>query len=115
MANYPKKMKDPTEAALSAIQEALNIGDDEQTAARPEDMADLLSSAGDGRSGNAGAAPMYPESYDSDAIGTRDLAAAPPAANDDQQLIGQILHTLQRRPVRSSYFFATVFSCAWII
>ena len=29
MANYPKKMKDPTEAALSAIQEALNIRDDE--------------------------------------------------------------------------------------
>ena len=29
MANYPKKMMDPTEAALSAIQEALNIRDDD--------------------------------------------------------------------------------------
>ncbi len=27
MANNPKKVKDPTEVALSAIQEALNIGD----------------------------------------------------------------------------------------
>ena len=27
MANNPKKAKDPTEVALSAIQEALNIGD----------------------------------------------------------------------------------------
>ena len=27
MANTPKKVKDPTEVALSAIQEALNIGD----------------------------------------------------------------------------------------
>ena len=29
MANNPKKTIDPTEAALSAIQEALNIRDDE--------------------------------------------------------------------------------------
>ena len=47
MANTPK-MKDPTEAALSAIQEALNIRDDEpaepqaQASARPEGMADLF-------------------------------------------------------------------------
>ena len=27
MANNPKKVKDPTEVALSAIQEALNISD----------------------------------------------------------------------------------------
>jgi hypothetical protein len=32
MANTPKKMKDPTEAALSAIQDALQIpGDDKPT------------------------------------------------------------------------------------
>ena len=30
MANNPKKMLDPTEAALSAIQEALNIRDEDQ-------------------------------------------------------------------------------------
>ena len=30
MANYPKKLMDPTEAALSAIQEALNVRDDEE-------------------------------------------------------------------------------------
>ena len=28
MANTPKKMKDPTEAALSAIQDALHVRDD---------------------------------------------------------------------------------------
>src|SRR5262245_48693505 len=27
MANYPKKMKDPTEVAMEAIQVALNVGD----------------------------------------------------------------------------------------
>ncbi len=37
MANYPKKMTDPTEAALSAIQEALNLAtDEEQAASQPE-------------------------------------------------------------------------------
>ena len=30
MANYPKRTVDPTEAALSAIQEALNVRDDEE-------------------------------------------------------------------------------------
>ena len=35
MANYPKKLKDPTEAALSAIQEALNLQDEEQAVSRP--------------------------------------------------------------------------------
>ena len=58
MANYPKKMMDPTEAALSAIQEALNIRDNEAAATpetqpqpearsegRPEGMADLFGGA----------------------------------------------------------------------
>ncbi len=29
MANTPKKMKDPTEAALSAMQDALHVRDDD--------------------------------------------------------------------------------------
>jgi len=132
MANYPKKMMDPTEAALSAIQEALNIRDDDETAlpeaqeerraqpeGRPEGMADLF--AGDARSRRqstqttAQAAPQ-PIHDDTDAIGTRDLSAlAGQAANDDQQSIGQVLRALQRRPVRSSYFVATAFSAAWLV
>ena len=32
MANTPKKMKDPTEAALSAIQDALHVRDDDTAA-----------------------------------------------------------------------------------
>jgi hypothetical protein len=117
MANYPKKMTDPTEAALSAIQEALNIQDDDMPAAnRPEGMADLFASPADGRQP---AAPVADGRFDSDAIGTRDLGADLGAqttrvANDDQQSVGQILQALQRRPARSSYFVATVFSCAWV-
>ena len=34
MANNPKKIADPTEAALSAIQEALKVKDDRSAGAR---------------------------------------------------------------------------------
>jgi len=117
MANYPKKMKDPTEAALSAIQEALNLQqDEEQAASRSEGMADLLAETVQDRAQGATAAPVGDDLFSSDAVGTRDLAGpAAPAANDDRQSIGQILRTLQRQPARSSYFVATAFSCAWIV
>ncbi len=117
MANYPKKMKDPTEAALSAIQEALNIRqDEEQPAGQPEGMADLLSRPAEGRAQGATADRISDDLFSSDAVGTRDLAGPTArAANDDQQSIGQILHALQRRPARSSYFVATAFSVAWIV
>ena len=54
---------------------------------------------------------------DSEPVGTRDLRAeaAPPAANDDQPSIGQILQTLQRRPAHTSYLVAAVFSAAWVV
>jgi Apolipoprotein A1/A4/E domain len=132
MANYPKKMKDPTEAALSAIQEALNIRDDDEQAeatpqseapARPEGMADLFGGDVRSRSQNAQAAaqaddeePFDTGASDTGAIGTRDLAApSGRVANDDQQSIGQVLQALQRRPANSSYFTATAFSVAWIV
>ncbi|MFZ3358299.1 MAG: hypothetical protein WA177_06005, partial [Xanthobacteraceae bacterium] len=110
-------MTDPTEAALSAIQEALNIRDDEQEApSQPDEMAELLSAPADGRAPASAPQPAEDDLFSSDAIGTRDLAGpAIRAANDDQQSIGQILHALQRRPARSSYFIATAFSCAWIV
>src|SRR3984893_10190515 len=113
MANYPKKMTDPTEAALSAIQEALNIRDDEeQAASQPEGTGDLFADPGETR---RQAAPTPSDPFDSDAIGTRDLAAQTTrAANDDQKSIGQVLQALQCRPARASYLLATIFSCAWV-
>jgi hypothetical protein len=60
--------------------------------------------------------PGQDDLFGEEAIGTRDLTGQTGrAANDDQQSIGQILHALQRRPARSSYFVATAFSCAWIV
>ena len=112
MANHPKKMADPTEAALSAIQEALNIHDEDEQPIRPAESADLFSAPAE----QAAAAAATTEPSDKESIGARELSkVAARAANDDQQSIGQILHALQRRPARSSYLVAALFSGAWII
>ena len=114
MANYPK-MNDPTEAALSAIQEALNVHEeDQQPASPPAATADLFTAAAE--------SPL--QIPDGSVIKTQSGTATSPAdvvdaaghaANDDQQSIGQILHALQRRPARTSYFVAALFSGAWRI
>src|SRR6201997_2219215 len=111
MANNPKKIVDPTEAALSAIQEALKVRDDEDL---PDHRAEEVSE------------PAHEEWGDSPALASRHVfepedvgqpisgqRAYP--ANDDQQSIGQILRTLQNRPPRTSYFVAAIFSAAWIV
>jgi hypothetical protein len=118
MANYPKKMNDPTEAALSAIQEALNVRDDDGGAAiRSSGAVDPLETADgavDGRRRGARAAPTIDDGlFHEDDVAPREGLRL--AANDDQQSIGQILHALQRRPARTSYMVAGLFSAAWVI
>ena len=120
MANYPKKMTDPTEAALSAIQEALNVREEEESSVRPTGVVDTLdtpSALGDGRRRGARIAPPIDDDmFHADESGLRDTAAgARRVANDDQQSIGQILHALQRRPARTSYVVAAAFSAAWVV
>src|SRR6516165_2678635 len=111
MANNPKKIVDPTEAALSAIQEALKVRDDEDL---PEERPVGVSE------------PAHGDWNDSPAVASRHVFEpediGPPIsgqrafpANDDQQSIGQILRTLQNRPPRTSYFVAAIFSGAWIV
>jgi hypothetical protein len=117
MANNPKKVKDPTEVALSAIQEALNISevsaaDDERSSARSEVVPP-----------DSPSAPAFDES----AFDTRPGADRPifepteeprpvrRAANDDRQTIGQILQAIQKgRPARNVYTLATIFAGVWI-
>ena len=113
MANYPKKMQDPAESALSAIQEALGTVDKAppgRPAASPEPIQpdnrrhgmsaasdkDLFDGAGPSSSGD-------------------EQPPARRAANDDRQSIGMILQTLQRRPPRTSYVVASVFALAWVV
>ena len=114
MANNPKKIKDPTDTALTAIQEVLSNTEQPST-----DNAD---SAGDpisappretGRRGARTASPA-PDKGPFDGPEADDLRGSQRAANDDRQSIGQILHTLQRRPAKTSYVVATIFAFAWV-
>src|SRR5713226_5366844 len=116
MANNPKKVKDPTEVALSAIQEALNISD--------VPAADDARSSARGEVTNASSTSGYNES----AFDTRPSADRPMfepieeprparrAANDDRETIGQILQAIQKnRPARNVYTIATIFAAVWVV
>src|SRR5882757_8394079 len=103
MANNPKKIKDPTDTALTAIQEVLSTTDQPSTGR--SDMAGDPMAAPPRESGRRGARTAAPapdkglfETPESD-----DLRGSQRAANDDRQSIGQILQTLQRRPAKTSY------------
>src|ERR1700744_4508742 len=100
MANNPKKVKDPTEDALSAIQEALNISDvssNDSAHDRNDDRSDVM------------AANSSPPVFDDGAFDDRPSPDRPifdeiveprpttprRAANDDRETIGQILQAIQ--------------------
>src|SRR5260370_34892526 len=118
MANNPKKVKDPTEVALSAIQEALNISDvnavdDGRSSARSDVTPANMSSTPD---------------YNEPAFDTRPSVDRPifdpieepratrRAANDDRETIGQILQAIQKgRPARNVATLATLFAGVWIL
>src|SRR5437870_5058129 len=118
MANNPKKAKDPTEVALSAIQEALNISDTTVDPNRNSIGGEISSPT----------MPSTPPSYSETAFGTRGGAERPVfdsieeprssrrAANDDRETIGQILQAIQKgSPARSVYTLATVFGGVWVL
>src|SRR5690349_58052 len=98
MANNPKKSQDPTEVALTAIQDALEIRGGEPrkglVAQREPSDDDLF--------------------IDPPAAPARDERPGL-AANDDRANIGLVLQSLQRRPTRTPYIMATLFSAAWIV
>jgi hypothetical protein len=118
MANNPKKVKDPTEVALSAIQEALNISD-----ASPADDK-RGSTRSDSEPANPSAMPAFNEpSFDTRSGNERpkfdsseEPRAARRAANDDRETIGQILQAIQKgRPARNVYTLAALFGGIWIL
>ena len=117
MANTPRKMKDPTEAALSAIQDALNL--------RESEPAQAQETAGQSPSA-AASAEGWPRPSPNRGSAEQDLfdPAAPPtaaqsatgrrAANDDRRSVGQLLQTLQERPARTPYAIASLVAILWI-
>ena len=99
MANTPKKVKDPTEVALSAIQEALNISDTAADTSRNAAMRNETAPP---------VAPPAPPIFDEPSFEPRPAAnertavfdpveeprASRRAANDDRETIGQLLQAL---------------------
>src|SRR5262249_36420537 len=116
MANTPKKIKDPTEAALSAIQDALSVRD-AMPESEPEPAAPPAPHRGEPvadppwRTVRTGAPPR--EDLFEDEIHPPEEPLQRPA-NDDRESVGQILRTLQRRPAHTSYVIATVFAVVWM-
>src|SRR5437016_6608021 len=121
MANNPKKVKDPTEVALSAIQEALNISDAppagrDEVSVHHEAVPSVSPSyddgafdvrAGNDRQGRQDRQPFEP-------VEEQRFPRRP--ANDDRETIGQILQAIQQgRPARNVYALATLFAAVWVI
>jgi hypothetical protein len=103
-----KKSQDPTEAALSAIEDALNIGSDipqvtpPATAARESERREprVQEPAG--------------EVFAQRSRGTRERLPRS-AANDDRQSVGQILQALHKKPSGAPVMVALLGSVIWII
>src|SRR6201985_324326 len=117
MANNPKKVKDPTEVALSAIQEALNISDVPVDTTRSAVRSDAPPA-------EQPATPPYDDgsfdfrpTTDRPAFEAVEEQRAPRrAANDDRETIGQLLQALQKgRPARNVDTLATLFAGVWLL
>ncbi|MGZ5834841.1 MAG: apolipoprotein A-IV repeat region-like domain-containing protein [Xanthobacteraceae bacterium] len=130
MANSPKKSKDPTELALSAIEDALAVRDNapptpaappvaptprrdplltapverEEPARRARTNPQLDTATERRRFDRAPAEPVF-----------EDTAAARRAANDDRESVGNILRALQRRPSKTPTIVAWLFTACWVI
>ena len=144
MANNPKRIQDPTEAAMSAIQEALNLREEPPAAARQAEPAPPTAPAADPfanigaevaaerparRRPSRSAPPIDEDLFLQETVGraepaapvrtrTADVEEVRPsqrAANDDRQSVGQILQSMQRRPSRAPYMAAFFLSAVWVV
>ena len=129
MAIYPKKSKDPTEVALSAIQDALNVRDSDATPPIAATIATAAEASNESRKrprvAPAGRdAPLDRLERSTPLDRNASIDALPPpqddreivrAANDDQESIGQLLQSLQRQPKSLSFAIATLLAAIWAI
>jgi Apolipoprotein A1/A4/E domain len=103
MANNPNRLKDPTDTALTAIQEVLRTSD-ETTGVR---IGAAIETETPQKS------TIRQKLREPALSADRELEQR--AANDDRQSIGQILQALQQRPPKTSYFIASIFALTWVI
>src|SRR2546423_14943406 len=111
MANK-SKAQDPANAALSAIEEALNLEisapDRAETGARPS-----LPSVDDGFTLEpplARSAEDDPPEEEEEARPGSSFGSRRAPANDDRESVGQLLYALQHKPPRTPYMVATILS-----
>src|SRR5689334_3713294 len=105
MANNPKKMQDPADSALTAIQEVLN-SPDSPAEARNEMAAEAPQVPTDTITHRARGLTPPPETDLFEGLpqaAEQETRLSRPPANDDRQSIAQILHDLQHRPSNISY------------
>ncbi len=123
MANNPKKLTDPTDEALTAIQQVLSVSDEprETRASEPAESrrrrepslaavrarTQPPTSRSPHQSYGSAATPNETCSKTRTPSHDDELRPSQYAANDDRQSIGQILQTLQQRPSKTSYVVAT--------
>jgi hypothetical protein len=124
MANHPKKMQDPTEAALSAIHSAIADHEAHKEASKAT-VAEPAVSSPEARRRMPRQVPgtidedlFLEEPRNAEPRGTAPRAEEPAPlrrpANDDRQSIGQVLQAIQRRPRRTPYIVATILSFLWL-
>jgi hypothetical protein len=134
MANNPKKLTDPADETLTAIQQVLSVSDEPREARASEpaesetpphqyepkpqpqyEPAPQPAHEPARRTNSYGSAATAERNLFQDAPPSHDDELRPSqyAANDDRQSISQILRTLQQRPSKSSYVVATLFALAW--
>ena len=122
MANTPRKAKDPTEAAMAAIQDALKVRDAVEAKSKPAPAAPRTAAA-------PAAIPPAPPVTASPAMRATssskpaddELLDAPRAptsepgrpANDDWKPVGELLQSMQPRAARNTYVMAAIGSALW--
>jgi hypothetical protein len=116
MANNSKKAKDPTEVALSAIQEALKINETNTDALRNSARVDVESTIPNEASAfNESGFDVRPKPERASFEPMEELRQTRRPANDDRETIGQILQAIQKgRPARNIYTLATLFAAVWV-
>ncbi len=100
MAKTPKKTQDPTEAALSAIEDALKLGDDS--------FSPTGAPAANDPSQTAPAGPSQRQ-------GRRLERATRGPANDDRQAVGQILSALHGKPSMLPFLIGGGLAVWWVL
>jgi hypothetical protein len=121
-----KKLKDPAEAALSAVEQALNLepADDKQAAESGSDAEPRLPDIHDRESLWEPMSPPEPPAPPENGSVRDELNVdSPPqivapdhaaVANDDRRSVGMVLQALQARPSRRSYVLAALASLIWV-